>query len=227
MKVRQWRLGRQECATLLCTSSQSIHSGRNLPILQFAADLRHVIHHGNHYGVRAQKARRIARKNLCESIRHIIGKNVLFNAIPRVEQKISAWLQHSLGLAIARYAVGKEHCAELAADEIEGSIFERERQSVRSAPIDAAVRTLSRRGVVEHRLIEVGCGITSARRQSWRQRPGNDPTACSGLQDGPWRKGRRSPCKICGERFENQRHHVAVVVCRNRASKHFVRFRHC
>jgi hypothetical protein len=33
----------------------------------------------------SQKARRIVRKNLCESIRHIICKDVLLDAIPYVE----------------------------------------------------------------------------------------------------------------------------------------------
>ena len=51
---------------------------------------------------RAHEARRIVRKNPCESIRHIIRKYILLDAIPHVEQKMSSRLQDSLGFAVGR-----------------------------------------------------------------------------------------------------------------------------
>src|SRR6185369_14030700 len=140
---------------------------------------------------------------------------------------MSSGLQDPPCLAVTRYAVGKEHRAELATNEVEGRSFERQRQSIRLAPLDAPVGSLSRRGVVEHRPIEVGYDIACARGQSWRQRAGDDPAARSGFQYGAWRQGRRSSCNIRGERLENQWHHIAVVVFRNRAAEHLIRFRHC
>src|SRR4029077_10930004 len=49
-----------------------------------------------------QKARRIVRKNLCESIRDIIRKYILLDAIPYVEQEMSSGLQDSLRFAVGR-----------------------------------------------------------------------------------------------------------------------------
>src|SRR5664280_3178332 len=70
---------------------------------------------------------------------------------------MSSGLQDSPCFAIARCAVGKEHRAELATNEIEGRIFKRQRQRIRLAPFDPSVGRLSRCGVVDHRLVEVGC----------------------------------------------------------------------
>ena len=78
--------------------------------------------------------------------------------------------------------------------------------------IDATVWSLSRSGVVEHRLVEVGYDIACAGGQFWRQCADDNPGARGGFQNGAWREGRCSLCKICGERLENQRHHIAVVV---------------
>ncbi len=106
-----------------------------------------------------QKARRIVRKNLCESIRHIIRKNVLLDAIPYIEQEMASGPKNPPCFAVASYAVGKEHRAELATNEIEGCIFKRQRQSIRLAPFDPSVGRLLRCGVVDHRLVKVGYGI--------------------------------------------------------------------
>ena len=58
------------------------------------------------------------------------------------------------------------------------------RQSIRLAPFDPSIGRLSRLGVVDHRLVEVGCDITCALGQSWRQDAGNNPAACGGFQNG-------------------------------------------
>src|SRR5581483_8073775 len=74
--------------------------------------------------------RRIVGENPREGIGHVIGKYILLDAIPYVEQKMSSGLQNALCFTIGRRPVGKEHRAELATNEIEGRVFERQRQSV-------------------------------------------------------------------------------------------------
>ena len=117
----------------LCSALVSITTREKPAVLQLATDQGRIV-----VAVRraCQKARRIVRKNLCESIRHIIRKDVLLDAIPYVEQKMSSGLQDSPCFAVARCAVGKEHRAELATNEIEGRIFKRQRQSIGLAPFD-------------------------------------------------------------------------------------------
>src|SRR6201986_5267217 len=100
---------------------------------------------------------------------------------------MSSGLQDSPCFAVARCAVGKEHRAELATNEIEGCIVERQRQSIRLTPFDARVGRLSRRGVVDHRLVEVGYDIACGTGQSWRQGAGDNPAARGGFQNGAWR----------------------------------------
>src|ERR1700680_2223953 len=104
--------------------------------------------------------------------------------------------------AVARCAVGKEHRAELATNEIERRIFKRQRQSIRLTPFDTSVGRLSRCGVVDHRLVEVGYDIACAPGQSWRQGAGYNPAPRGGFQNGAWRQGRRASCNIRGVRFE-------------------------
>src|SRR5665647_2228513 len=130
---------------------------------------------------------------------------------------MSSGLQDTLCFAVASCAVGKEHGAELATNKIEGRIFKRQRQSIRLAPFDPSVGRLSRCGVVEHRLVEVGYDIAGAGGQLWRQGAGDNPAARSDFQDGAWRQGRCTLCDIRGVRLENQRHHIAVSYTHLRA----------
>src|SRR6185312_3076808 len=169
---------------------------------------------------------RIVRKKPGESLRHIVSKDILLDAIPYAEQKMSSGLQDTPGFAVGGRAVGKEHRAELTANEVEGRIFKRQRQGIRLAPLDAAVGSLSGGGVVEHRLVEVGDHIARAGGEFWRQGAGDNPGARAGLQNGAWRQGRRPPCKIRGVWLENQRNHIAVVILRNRSGERLVRFQH-
>src|SRR6185312_11243047 len=99
----------------------------------------------------------------------------LLDAVPHVEQKMSSGLQDALCFAIGRYSVGKEHRAELTTHEIESRILKRQRQSIRLAPLDAAVGRLLRSGVVEHRLVEVGYHVAGAGGQLRRQCAGDNP----------------------------------------------------
>jgi hypothetical protein len=129
------------------------------------------------------EARRIARKHLCERLCDIFGEYVLLNAIPDVEYEASIVLEDSLSLPIDGHAFGQEHDAELAADDIERGGAERQCKGVRLSPRDPVVGRLPLRGMVEHRLIEVGRHITSSRRKLWRERTRDDPAARGGLQN--------------------------------------------
>ena len=60
-----------------------------------------------------------------------------------LNRKLSAWPQNPAGFAVAGRAIGKEHDAELAADEIERGVLEWQRLRIRLLPDDAAVRALS------------------------------------------------------------------------------------
>src|SRR5262249_21504045 len=100
-----------------------------------------------------QKAWRIAREDFRERVRHIVREHVLLNAIPYGEQEMSSGLEDTLCLTVVQPSVGEEHDAKLATNEVEGSIFERQRLCVCFAPADAAVGKLSRSSIVKHRLV--------------------------------------------------------------------------
>ena len=67
-----------------------------------------------------EKAWWIVRKDFRKRVRDIVREHVLLNAIPYVEQETSSGLEDPLCLTVARLAVGKEHDAKLATNEIEG-----------------------------------------------------------------------------------------------------------
>src|SRR3954470_23513547 len=113
---------------------------------------------------------------------------------------MASGLQDPPCFAIARCAVGKEHRAELATNEIERRILKRQRQSIRLTPFDTSLRRLSRCGVIEHRLVEVGYDIARTSGQSWRQGACDDPAARGGFQNGAWRQGHCASCNVRGVR---------------------------
>src|SRR5450830_850974 len=125
-------MARRGCAALF-GSSLNHHAGEAC-LLQLTTDQRGVV-----IAVRrpCQKAWRIVRKDFRERARHIVREHVLVNAIPYVEQETSSGLEDPLCLTVARLAVGEKHDAKLATNEIEGSIFERQRLCIRFAPTDA------------------------------------------------------------------------------------------
>ncbi len=126
---------------------------------------------------------------LRERIRHDrVREDILLDAVPYVEQKYSPGFRTTLCLAVGNRAVGKEHRAKLATHEIERRIFKRQRHRIRLTPCDAAVGDLSRCGVIEHRLVEVGDDIARAGGQFWRQGAGDDAGARGGFQNGARRQ---------------------------------------
>src|ERR1700730_3887464 len=169
-------MARRGCAAFV-GSSFNHHTREACPV-QFTTNQRGVV-----IAVRRAclKAWRIARKDFREGVGHIVSEHVLLNAVPHVEQETSSGFEHPLCLTVARLAVGKEHDAKLATNQIEGSILERQRQCVCLAPTDATVCDLSRGGVVKHRLVEVGYHVAGVRRKSWCQCSGDDATASGGF----------------------------------------------
>src|SRR5581483_6166021 len=125
LAISHRRNARGGCAALF-GSRFDRHIGETC-LLQIAAYLRRIV-------VTVRRARhetrRIVGENPREGIGHVIGKYILLDAIPYVEQKMSSGLQNALCFTIGRRPVGKEHRAELATNEIEGRVFERQRQSV-------------------------------------------------------------------------------------------------
>src|ERR1700721_594437 len=96
---------------------------------------------------------------------------------------MSSRLQNSPCFAVSSRTVGEEHRAELATDEIERRILKRQRQSVCLTPFDAAVGSLSRCGVVDHRLVEIGYDIACTRRKLWRHGAGDSSGGLWGFQN--------------------------------------------
>ena len=91
LAIGNGRMARRGCATLFGFSFDR-HT-RETGLLQLAANQRRVV-----VAVRRtrQKAWRIIWKEPCESVRHVVGENVLLDAIPNVESKTSSGLQDSL-----------------------------------------------------------------------------------------------------------------------------------
>jgi hypothetical protein len=85
------RKARRGCAALL--GSRLDHHAGETRVLQPATDQCRIV-----------VAVRRACRNLCASIRHIIRKYILLDAIPNVEQKMSSGLQDSLCFAVGRCA---------------------------------------------------------------------------------------------------------------------------
>ena len=86
-----------------------------------------------------EKQRRILGIQAGQRLGDGVSERVRLDAIPHIEQKTPARLEHPARLAIARHPVGKEHRAELADDGIEPVIVERQIERVGLLPDDAPV----------------------------------------------------------------------------------------
>ena len=100
--------------------------------------------------------RRVFRKELSQRSAHDVGKLVFGNSIPYGEDETTAWLQDAAGLAVSPELVGKEHDAELASDDVEHLILERQGQSIGLSPRNPILTGLPGCGKIKHGLIEVG-----------------------------------------------------------------------
>src|ERR1035441_5721851 len=178
-------MARRGCAALLGSCLDHYVGEARLP--QLITDQRGVV-------IAVWRARQktwwIARKNFRERVRHIVREQILLNAIPYVEQVTSSGFEDPLCLTVARLAVGEEHDAKLATNEIESSILERQCQGIRFAPGDAAVGGQSRSSVVKHRLVEIGYDVAGVWRKSWRQCSSDHATASSSFRSEERRVGK-------------------------------------
>ena len=182
-KQRPLAVGHRRNARRLCTAffrPRRDHDTRESRLLKFAADQRRIV-----VAVwrSRQESGRIGRKQLGERLGHLIGKFVFLDAVPDVEKVPPTGLQHPPRFAIGRDTVGEEHRAELAADEAEARVFERQGLGIRLAPFDVIRSVLLRGGVIEHRLIEVGCQIAGTGRQAWGQPAGHDAGPCGDFEN--------------------------------------------
>src|SRR5215467_10145237 len=84
-----------------------------------------------------------------------VGEFIVFDFIPHIKKKGTAGLQNASRLAIGLSLIREEHHPELAHDGIECGIGEWQGLSIGFLPADAP-RCGSRRGVVEHGLVEIG-----------------------------------------------------------------------
>ena len=89
-----------------------------------------------------------------------------------------------------------------------------------------AVGRLSRCGVVEHRLVEIGDDIARARGSFGANARVTTPVPAAVSKTALGDKDAARRAMIHGVRLENQRRHIAVVVFRNRSGEHLVGFQH-
>src|SRR5258705_12521216 len=117
-------------------------------------------------------------------------------------------------------------CVQLTLHEIAMKIASkylanaRHQTSVRPGFIGEMTRPNTNSGVSRQKLASVG-------RKSWRQCSRDHAAASGGFQNGTRRKRSHSLGNILGEVLEYQRDEIAIVVFRDRTSKHLVGFRHC
>ena len=80
-----------------------------------------------------------------------------------------AWPQHATRLGVAGDPIGKKHRAELAANDVERGIFERQVERVRLPPFDTAIGPLPGGGIVELARLTIGHGARGVDEQEAAQ----------------------------------------------------------
>ena len=101
--------------------------------------------------------RRIARKNHLEGFSDGVGKIILLNPVPDVEEEAPAGFQDAARFGVAFDLVRKEHHAELAGHGVEAVVVEGECQGVRLSPVDLVIARKTRSRLGEHRFVQIGC----------------------------------------------------------------------
>ena len=76
----------------------------------------------------------ILRKERGQCLGHDVGEFVVGDPVPDVEEETTLRLQDAAGLPVAFHPVGKEHDAELAGDDIECPILERQGERIGLSP---------------------------------------------------------------------------------------------
>src|SRR5207248_5045714 len=92
----------------------------------------------------------IVREDRGQRLGHRIGKFVFVDFGPYVEAKTTTRLEHAAGLPIALDLVREEHDAELARNDVEFLILERQGERVGLPPCDATLKSFRRSSSVKH-----------------------------------------------------------------------------
>ena len=166
------------------------------------------------------------RKHRSDGIGDVVGEGILFDAVPDTEDKAPARSQHATRLSVTDDPVGKKHRAELAADDLERRVFERQIECVRLPPFDTVIGPLSGSGIVEHGLVEVGHHVARANTEFWRKRARDHAAAGGRFKHRVGRGCRDKFCHVSGIGLEDQRDHQRVVGLRDRARKHLIALSH-
>jgi hypothetical protein len=171
-----------------------------------------------------QEARRVVgeqrRERRGDRVREVVG----LDAVPHVEHERAARPQHAPRLGERLRLVGEEHGAELARDDVEAGIVERQRHRVGRLPAHRP-RGADARGLVEHGGIEVGGDdrrTVGQRRQHARHHAG----AGGDLEQVVRAERGDAPRQVVRVRLEDERHQLRFVELRDRAGKHLVAVGH-
>ena len=169
-----------------------------------------------------QEARRVGGEALRQRLGHGVGKFVLVDRIPHVEEQRASGAEHAPGLCERLALVGEEHDPELAHDQIERLVGEGQLHRIGLTPCDRTGGA-DRGRMVEHRLIEVGGDDRGAVRERRREGACHHAGSCRYFEYPRWRD---LPCAgghVGGVGLEDERHHVALVELRDGACECAVR----
>jgi hypothetical protein len=168
-----------------------------------------------------QEARRVGGEHRCQRPRHHIGELVVLDAVPGIEDEHTAGAQHAPRLRTSACLVGEEHDAELADDDVERCLVERQLQRVGRLPLHGMRRAGCGRAV-EHRLVQIGGDDLARRRQPPCQRARDDAGAGRGFEHVHRLARSDTARQIFGIRLEDQRHEQGVVDLGDRAGENGV-----
>src|SRR5690242_8140206 len=163
-----------------------------------------------------EEARRVLWIARAHRIDHDPRHWIVRQAAPDAQHEAAAGRQHPPRLAVARDLVGKEHDAELAHHDVEASVGERQLQRIRLPDLDPLQRRLGR-GMIDHRLVEVGGDQRGRRGQAFGERRRDDARAGRGLEHAGRLEVSDLARDVARKRLEQQRAKIAVVERRDRA----------
>lgn len=119
----------------------------------------------------------------------------------------------------------KVRSSPLPREAMRTAIYDGLRFTAMSSEIKTAIARGTLFGLASIAILAPG-GMGGARSELWRQGAGHGPGAGGGFQYGNGREGRRTARGLGGIGLENQRHHMAIVILRDRPGKNLVRFQH-
>jgi hypothetical protein len=93
------------------------------------------------------------RKESRKGFRHGVGKLVLRNSVPNIEDKSTAGLQNPMRFLVTLNFVREEHHAELTRYDIKALIRKWQRQSIGLFPLNSMIVILLRLRALKHLLI--------------------------------------------------------------------------